>query len=55
MRNIKAEEKTEQIAVICLTMISAVALVRGVDGMLIGSICAIIGGIAGYTFRKRRS
>jgi hypothetical protein len=42
-------------AIACLTTICCVALLKGIDSTLTGSICAIIGGVAGYEFGKRRS
>jgi hypothetical protein len=42
------------VAIICLTVICSMALYKGIDSTLAGSICAIIGGVAGYEFGKRR-
>jgi len=35
-------------AIICLTIICITALLHGIDSVLAGSICGVIGGIAGY-------
>jgi hypothetical protein len=40
------------VAIVSLTVISVTALSRGIDSVLIGSISAIIGGIAGYEIRR---
>jgi hypothetical protein len=39
-------------AIVALTVICAVAVLRGIDSVLIGTVSAIIGGIAGYEIRK---
>jgi uncharacterized membrane protein required for colicin V production len=39
-------------AIISLTIICVVAVLHGIDSVLIGTVSAIIGGIAGYEFRK---
>ena len=39
-------------AIICLTIICGLALLRGIDSVLIGSVSAVIGGIAGYELKK---
>jgi hypothetical protein len=40
------------IAIVSLTIIGVTALSHGIDSVLIGSISAIIGGIAGYEIRR---
>jgi len=42
------------VAIICLTIINVTALVHGIDSTLTGTICAIIGGIAGFKARNIR-
>jgi len=42
------------VAIVCLTVICSVALIKGIDSTLTGSICAIIGGVAGYEFGRRQ-
>jgi hypothetical protein len=42
------------VAIVCLTVICSVALLKGIDSTLTGSICAIIGGVAGYEFGRRQ-
>jgi len=39
-------------AVCCLSVIAVAALAKGVDSALTGTICAIVGGVAGYQIRK---
>ena len=40
-------------AIVSLTIICVTALLHGVDSVLVGTVSAIIGGIAGYEFGKR--
>jgi hypothetical protein len=42
------------VAIICLTVICSVALLKGIDSTLTGTVSAIIGGIAGYEFGRRQ-
>ncbi len=43
------------IGLICLTVIVCVALLMGINGVLVGSICTIIGTIVGYAFGVKLS
>ena len=40
------------VAIICLTIMEIVALLNGMDHQLMITVSGIIGGIAGYEFRK---
>jgi hypothetical protein len=40
------------VAIVSLTIICVTALSRGIDSVLVGSVSAIIGGIAGYEIRR---
>ena len=40
-------------AIVCLTAICGIALLKGIDSALVGTVSAIIGGIAGYTIGKK--
>jgi len=42
------------VAIVCLTVICSVALLKGIDSTLTGTVSAIIGGIAGYEFGRRQ-
>jgi hypothetical protein len=42
------------VAITCLTIICSIALLKGIDSVLTGTICSIIGGIAGYEFGRRQ-
>jgi F0F1-type ATP synthase assembly protein I len=42
------------VAIVCLTVICSVALFKGIDSTLTGTVSAIIGGIAGYEFGRRQ-
>jgi len=48
------EKYTKEIAIICLTVIAIVCIAHGIDKALISIISALIGGIAGYEFKKKR-
>jgi hypothetical protein len=39
-------------AIVSLTVICSLALLKGIDSVLVASVSAIIGGIAGYELRK---
>jgi hypothetical protein len=39
-------------AIVSLTVICVTALLHGIDSALVGTVSAIIGGIAGYEFGK---
>lgn len=45
---------TKVVAVVCLTVICCVALMKGIDSAIVGAICSAIGAIAGYSARKLR-
>jgi outer membrane lipoprotein SlyB len=40
------------VAIVSLTAICVVALLRGIDSALVATVSAIIGGIAGYEIRR---
>jgi hypothetical protein len=40
------------VAIVSLTVICSLALLKGIDSVLVASVSAIIGGIAGYELRK---
>jgi hypothetical protein len=40
------------VAIVSLTVICSLAIMHGIDSVLIGTVSAIIGGIAGYELRK---
>jgi hypothetical protein len=42
------------VAILCLTVICSVALLKGIDSTLTGTVSAIIGGIAGYEIGRRQ-
>lgn len=42
------------VAIVCLTILGAMAIYKGIDSGLLTSLSAIIGGIAGYTVRRAR-
>jgi len=41
-------------AIVCLTIICSIALVKGIDSVLVGTVASIIGGVAGYEFGRRQ-
>lgn len=45
---------TKMVAVVCLTTICCVALMKGIDSALVSAISAVIGGIVGYSVRKAK-
>jgi len=40
------------VAIISLASICVAALMKGIDSVLVGTVSAVIGGIAGYQFGK---
>jgi len=44
----------KEIAIVGLVAICCVALFKGIDSALVGTVAAIIGGIAGYEIGKRK-
>jgi membrane protein YqaA with SNARE-associated domain len=49
---IRDETLIKLTAIICLTVICSLALLKGIDSILVGSVSAVIGGIAGYELGK---
>jgi len=43
------------VGLICLTVLACVALLLGIDGTVLASVCAIMGTIVGYAFGVRPS
>ncbi len=43
---------TKIVAIICLTMLECVALLKGIDGQALSLITTIIGGLAGYSIAQ---
>jgi hypothetical protein len=43
------------VAIGSLTVICILALWKGIDSTLTGTICAIIGGIVGYEYGRKKS
>ena len=41
-------------AIVCLTAICVVALIKSIDSALVSAVSAIIGGLAGYTVKRLR-
>jgi hypothetical protein len=41
-------------AMLCLTAIAIAALSKGIDSVLLSTISAVIGGIAGYKVSRRK-
>jgi hypothetical protein len=42
-------------AIVCLTAIVITALLHGIDSALVGTVAAIIGGVAGYSVGRGKS
>jgi hypothetical protein len=40
-------------AIVCLTVICSLALLKGIDSTLVGVVSSIIGGIAGYEIGRK--
>ncbi len=49
MKSIKFEPV---VAIVCITILEAIALVKGIDGILLANIIAIIAGLGGYSLGK---
>jgi len=45
---------TKIIAIICLTILEIIALLKGIDGQALSLITTIIGGLAGYSIAEYR-
>ena len=45
-------ERVKLTAIVCLTAIVVVCLLRGIDHAIVATVAAIIGGIAGYEVKK---
>jgi len=45
---------TKNLAIVCLTVIVIACVFQGVNHVLIATVSAIIGGIAGYEFKSWR-
>jgi len=39
-------------AMICITVLEVVALLKGIDGALLSTVIAVLSGLAGYRFGK---
>jgi len=42
------------IAIICIAILEAIALLKGIDGTIFSVSCAIIGGLGGYEIKVIR-
>jgi hypothetical protein len=42
------------VAIIVIGILGAIALFKGIDGVLFGGVVTIIGGIAGYTIQSKK-
>jgi len=40
------------VAILCITGLEAIALLKGIDGAVLSSVFSVIGGIVGYAFGK---
>ena len=40
------------IAILCITILEAAAVIRGIDGALLAAVMAIIAGLAGYKIKS---
>jgi len=45
---LREETLVKLTAIVCLTIICVVALLHKIDSVLVGTVSAIVGGIAGY-------
>ena len=42
-------------AILAITSLSALALIKGIDGAILATSCTLIAGLAGYTIGKKTS
>ena len=42
------------VAMICITVLEVIALLKGIDGTLLSTVVAIIAGLAGYKYGKNK-
>jgi len=40
------------VAIVCITVLEAIALLKGIDGTLLSTIIAVLAGLAGYKYGK---
>ena len=48
--NMKAEVI---VAMVCITVLEIIALLKGIDGALLSMVIAVLAGLAGYKYGKR--
>ncbi len=52
LRKMKAEHLVTLTAIICITFLEVVALLKGVDGQVLSTVFAVIAGLGGYAVGK---
>jgi len=41
------------VAMVCITVLEIIALLKGIDGALLSMVIAVLAGLAGYKYGKR--
>ena len=44
----------KSLAIVCITILEAIAMLKGIDGHMFGTVVAAIAGLAGYYAGKRK-
>ena len=42
------------VAMVCITVLEVVALLKGIDGSLLSMVVAVLAGLAGYKYREAK-
>jgi len=45
---------SKNLAIICITFLEAIAMLKGIDGSMFGMVIGFISGLAGYYVGKRK-
>ncbi len=43
------------VAMVCITILEVIALLKGIDGALFSTVIAVLAGLAGYKYGERKN